>query len=473
MRFLYPDIYDLYRGSDVFRRAAPGVIRSTQHRSDCFAFPGYGRRGYHLAEQVRLSSVEMPHLMPKLSKILLLAMSVVLVLAVFLGVNSSGVSAATDGQDGAYRQMNVYTEVLRHIQTDYVTEPNIPSVTNGAMRGLLEKLDVDSSYLTPDEYKAYKEDRGGKAQVGINISKRYGYAAVVSVVPGSPADKAGLSDGDILEAIEGKDTMNISLAMIQKILEGAPGSTLTVGVVRPNKAEPDKVVMVRTIVVEPPVQTSVYENTSILYLKPEILDREHVDQVETKLKGMQKAGNKKVLLDLRDVAAGDMTQATRLANMFLESGTIASLEGQKFPKQVFTAERDKTIQGTVPMVVLVNRGTAGPAELVAAAMLDNKRADVVGDKTFGEGALQKTFELPDGAALILSVAKYESPSGKKLQDDAVTPNIVVASAADEDDGVDDEAPAETKPAATTASKPAVQVDEQLTKALDILKEKNV
>ena len=411
--------------------------------------------------------------MPKSLKISLLAVSVALVLCVFVGVNAHGVRAASeDAQQGAYNQINVYGEVLQHIQSDYVEVPNIPQVTNGALRGLLESLDADSSYLTPADYKAYKEDRGGKAQVGINISKRYGYAAVVSVVPGSPADKAGLSDGDILEAIEGKDTMNISLAMIQKILEGAPGSTLTVGVVRPNKAEPDKVAMVRTIVVEPPVQTSVYENTSILYLKPEILDREHVDQVEAKLKGMQKAGNKKVLLDLRDVAAGDMTQATRLANMFLESGTIASLEGQKFPKQVFTAERDKTIQGTVPMVVLVNRGTAGPAELVAAAMLDNKRADVVGDKTFGEGALQKTFELPDGAALILSVAKYESPSGKKLQDDAVTPNIVVASAADEDDGVDDEAPAETKPAVTTASKPTVQVDEQLTKALDILKAKN-
>src|SRR5580700_10185489 len=121
--------------------------------------------------------------MPKISKILLLAVSVVLVLTVFLGVNSSGVSAASDGQDGAYRQINVYTEVLRHIQTDYVVDPNIPAVTNGALRGLLESLDADSSYLTPDEYKAYKaaeaNNGGAKAQVGINVSKRYGYATVV------------------------------------------------------------------------------------------------------------------------------------------------------------------------------------------------------------------------------------------------------------------------------------------------------
>ncbi len=139
--------------------------------------------------------------MPKITKILLLVVSVVLVLTVFLGVNSSGVSAATEQQDGAYRQINVYSEVLRHIQTDYVEEPNINSVTNGALRGLLESLDADSSYLTPEDYKAYKSDKGGKAQVGINVSKRYGYATVVSVVPGSPADKANLNDGDIIEAI--------------------------------------------------------------------------------------------------------------------------------------------------------------------------------------------------------------------------------------------------------------------------------
>jgi len=408
--------------------------------------------------------------MPKISKILLLAVSVVLVLTVFLGVNSSGVKAASDGQDGAYRQINVYTEVLRYIQTDYVTDPNITEVTNGALRGLLESLDADSSYLTPEDYKTYKADKGGKAQAGINVSKRYGYATVVSVVPGSPADKAGLVDGDILEAIEGQDTRNISLAMIQRMLEGAPGTTLTVGVVRPSKAQPDKISMTRSQMVLPPVSETLYENSSILYLKPEILDHDHVQQVEAKLKGMQKAGNKKVLLDLRDVAAGDMEEATRLANLLLKGGTIATLEGQKFPKQVFTADPAKAIQAAAPVVVLVNRGTAGPAELVAAALLDNKRADVVGEKTFGEGAQQKTFELPDGAALILSVAKYESPSGKKIQDEGVTPGVLVASTNDDGGVVDEDATVDTS-TPVPLKKPGVQVDEQLTKALDILKAK--
>src|ERR1700679_2769678 len=407
--------------------------------------------------------------MPKISKILLLAVSVVLVVTVFLGVNSNPVSAASEPQDGAYRQINVYSEVLRHIQTDYVEEPNINAVTNGALRGLLESLDADSSYLTPEDYKAFKEDKGGKAQVGINVSKRFGYATVVSVVPGSPADKANLSDGDIIEAIGPQDTRDISLAMIQLLLEGQPGSELTVSVVRPRKAAPDKIVMTRVSTPPPPVAETMYENSSILYLKPGMLDHEHVQQIETKLKAMPKAGNKKILLDLRDVAAGDMTEATRLADFFLKDGPIAMLEGQKVQKQTFTADASKAINTTAPVAVLVNRGTAGPAELVAAALLDNKRADLVGEKTFGEGAQQKTFELPDGAALILSVAKYESPSGKKLQDDGVTPGVLVASNLDQAATVDeDAAPTETQ---ATPEKPSVTVDEQLTKALALLKNK--
>jgi carboxyl-terminal processing protease len=407
--------------------------------------------------------------MPKISKILLLAVSVVLVLTIFLGVNSSGVNAATEPQDGAYRQINVYSEVLRHIQTDYVEEPNINAVTNGALRGLAESLDADSSYLSPDEYKAFKADKGGKAQVGINVSKRFGYATVVSIVPGSPADKANLSDGDIIEAIGPQDTRDLSLAMIQLLLEGQPGSELTISVIRPRKTAPEKVSLTRVATALPPVAETMYENSSILYLKPGAVDHEHVQEIETKLKGMQKAGNKKVLLDLRDVAAGDMMEATRLANFLLKSGTIATLEGQKVEKQTFVADASKAINTTAPVVVLVNRGTAGPAELVAAALMENKRAELVGEKTFGEGAQQKTFELPDGAALILSVAKYESPSGKKLQDDGVTPEVLVASNNDDGASADDDAvPAEApKPVA----KPSVSVDEQLNKALDLLKSK--
>ena len=413
--------------------------------------------------------------MPKLSKILLLVASVALVVTVFLGVNSSGVSAAsTDQQDGAYRQVNVYSEVLRHIQTDYVEEPNISAVTNGALRGLLESLDADSSYLTPADYKIYKDAKPGKAQVGITISKRLGYATVVSVLPGSPAEKANLADGDIIEAIGPQDTRDLSLAMITLLLDGQPGTPLSISVVRPRRAAPEKITLTRTASAVPALTDSLYENASILYLKPVMLDHEHVQQIESKLKGMSRLGTKKVLLDLRDVSSGDMGEATRTANFFLKSGTIASLEGQKFAKVTFSADSSKAIAANAPLVVLVNRGTAGPGELTAAALLENKRAELVGEKTFGEGAQQKTFELPDGAALILSVAKYESPSGKKLQDEGVTPGVLVASAqpdADEDDSDDSDGAATAQPVKPVTKPAGISVDDQLSKALDLLKAK--
>jgi carboxyl-terminal processing protease len=228
--------------------------------------------------------------------------------------------------------------------------------------------------------------------------------------------------------------------------------------------------MTRAVTNMPPVGETLYENSSIVYLKPGVLDHEHVQQVESKLKSMQKGGNKKILLDLRDVAGGDNAEAMRMANFLLKAGTIATLEGQKVEKQTFTAESSKAINTTSPVVVLVNRGTAGPAEIVAAALMDNKRADLVGEKTFGEGSQQKTFELPDGAALILSVAKYGSPSGKKLEDEGVTPGVTVASNIDDNAPVDEDAAAPESPQPET-KKPSVSIDEQLNKALDLLKNK--
>jgi carboxyl-terminal processing protease len=356
--------------------------------------------------------------------------------------------------------------VLQHVQNDYVEDPNISAVTNGALRGMLESLDADSSYLSPDDYKTYKEDKGGKAQIGMSVSKRFGYATVVSVIPGSPADKADLNDGDIIEAIGNQDTRDLSLAMIELLLEGQPNSELNLSVIRPRQAKPQQVKLNRAVVPEPAVTDTLYENSSILYVKPYSLDKEHVNAVESKLKEMGKTNTKKVLLDLRDVSTGDDAEAVRLANFFLKSGTITTLEGQKFPKQTFTADASKAVNTGAPLVVLVNRGTAGPAEIVAAAIQDNKRGDLVGERTFGEGVEHKTFDLPDGGAVILSVAKYASPDGKKFEDEAVTPATQVASNLDLDD--------DTADSDNTAKTPAVkhtQPDDQLSKAMDMLKAK--
>jgi carboxyl-terminal processing protease len=366
----------------------------------------------------------------------------------WLGVQAGG------QQDGAYHQMRIYAEVLKKVQTDYVTEPNIDEVTTGALHGLLESLDADSSYLTPAEYKIYKERPAtGEAQVGITVSKRYGYAVVVSVLPGSAADKEHFSDGDVIESIGDQSTRELSLAVIRLMLEGKPGSTVMLSMVRPPKPEPEKLTLTRSIAATPALVEQQYDDATVLYLKPGALTASRVDEIAAKIKA---DGNRKVLLDLRDSAGGDAQQGLRLANFFIKQGTLAMLEGQKFPRQSFTAD-PALLLSSAPLAVLVNRGTYGPAELTAAAIEDAKRGDVVGERSFGQGSVQKTIELPDGAALLLTVAKYETPSGKKIPDEAVTPNVLVGAVAEDED---------------EETTPQVKGDEPLAKALALLKTSN-
>ncbi len=366
-----------------------------------------------------------------------------------------GVHAGAE-QDGAYRQMHVYAEVLKRIQSDYVTDPNINTVTTGALHGLLESLDADSSYLTPTEYKIYKDrPTTGVAQIGVIVSKRYGYATIVSVLAGSPADHEHLSDGDVIESIGDTSTRELSLAVIRLMLEGKAGSTVTISVVRPRKPDPDKITLTRTVMTTPSLSEQQYENSSILYIKPGALTASRVDEIAAKIKAAGKS--RKILLDLRDVSEGDADQGIRVANFFISQGTLAVLEGQKFPRQTFTADAAKCIT-TAPVAVLINRGTYGAAEIVADAIEDTKRGDLVGERTFGEGSVQKTIELPDGSALLLTVAKYEGPDGKKIQDEAVAPTVLVGQNTDDDVDADNPQPK--------------QGDDVLNKALALLKAKN-
>jgi len=401
--------------------------------------------------------------MSKTTKLTVLGLS--FLLASFMVAGGLGVRANTN-DDGSYRQLGVYSEVLSRVRTEYVEEPNIPSVTSGALHGLLESLDANSSYLDPTEYKEYKQRKEGKAGIGAAVSKRYGYAAVISVIPGGPADKAEIASGDIIEAIEGKSTRDMSLAEIDGRLTGTPGSVVNVSVVRPRRAQPVKSAVTRAVVSDPPISDKMMED-GIAYIKVDDFPKGRSQEIANKLKTLQKDGAKKIILDLRNSGDGLEDEGIATANLFLNHGMIGYLQGQKYPKQTYNADPQKAIT-TLPLVVLVNRGTAGPAELVAAAIMENARGDVLGDKTFGSGSIPKVIDMPDGSALILSVAKYYSPSGKAIQDTAVTPNILVADnndaflAPDEDENADDSAQQQEKQKAN-------QPDDQLNKAIEVLK----
>jgi len=403
-------------------------------------------------------------------KITVIASSVAILLFTIVG---GFVNVRASSNDGAYRQLSVYSEVLSRIRLEYVEEPNISGVTEGALHGLLESLDANSSYLSAAEYKHYKTMKtDGKADIGATVSKRFGYAAVVAVIPGGPAEKAGVNNSDIIESIEGKSTHDMSLAEIHGLLSGEIGSTLTVAVVRPRRAEPQKIVITRNVVTIPPVSDKMLAD-NVGYIKVDEIAEGKAQEIAGKIRDLQKQGAKKFILDLRNAAGGTESEGVATANLFLDHGTITYLQGQKYPRQAFNADPAKDIT-KLPVAVLVNRGTAGPAEIVAAAILENARGDVVGDKTFGDGSVQKLIEMQDNSALILSVAKYYSPSGKAIQDVSVTPNVLIADTADDDGGLPDEDQAATpgeKPGDKDKKdeKPKNTIDEQLNKALEVLK----
>jgi carboxyl-terminal processing protease len=402
-------------------------------------------------------------------KVTVIASSLAILLFTLVGGH---VNVRASSNEGAYRQLSVYSEVLSRIRLEYVEEPNISGVTDGALHGLLESLDANSSYLSAAEYKRYKAMKsGGKADIGATVSKRFGYAAVVAVIPGGPADKAGVENTDIIESIEGKSTHDMSLAEIRGMLPGEVGSTINVAVVRPRRAEPQKIAIARDVVVIPPVSDKMLAD-EVGYIKVDAFPEGKSQEIAGKIRDLQRQGAKKLVLDLRNSASGAESEGVATANLFLDHGIITYLQGQKYAREAFNADPAKDIT-KLPVAVLVNRGTAGPAEIVASAILENARGDVVGDKTFGDGSVQKLIEMPDNSALILSVAKYYSPSGKAIQDAAVTPNVLVADSTAEDDaGLPDEeeqaAPGE-KPGDKKEEKPKNLQDDQLNKALEVLK----
>jgi carboxyl-terminal processing protease len=402
--------------------------------------------------------------MSKKIQVLLLTSSMLIIAFVLIsavGVRASGSSSG----DVTLKHIGVYSEVLYRVRAEYVEEPNMSVVTNGALHGLLESLDADSSYLSPSEYKVFKQKKNeGKANVGATISKRFGYAAVVSVIPGGPADKSGLTAGDIIETVEGLSTHDLSLAAIKNHLAGEPGSRLELTIIRTRKIEPQKMTVVRDIISLPAVQEQM--NGDVGVVKALVLTKGKAQEISEKIKSLQKKGAKKLVLDLRNDSEGDEEEGAAVANLFLGKGSIGTLQGQKYDKVTYTADPQKKITD-LPVVVLVNRGTAGAAELAASAIQENSRGDVLGDKTFGEGSVQKLIEVPDGSALILSVAKYYTANGKVIQDTGITPNVLVASTDDlaaiseEDDGGSSEEP----------QKPQQKEDEQLRRAIELLKTK--
>src|SRR6266480_899260 len=381
-------------------------------------------------------------------------------------------------------QLRIFENVLQHIQTDYVDEPNMEKVRAGALRGLAYGLDPYSTYLTPEQVKQYRADtKSNEVGIGAELSQASSFLYVVAPVKGSPADQAGVRAGDVIEYIDGKATRDISLYDARQLLNGAPGSEVKLRILRALSAP--LTLTVKRGSFRAPAAEARMEAGKIGVLRINSLDNGEAADAKARLQDLMKQGAQKIVVDLRSVAGGDIQEGVTVANFFVRDGAIAKTIGRE-QKVLRSFDADpKLALFSGPAVVLIDSGTAGAAEVVASAFAEAKRGDVVGEKSFGAGAEQELFTLRDGDGLLLTTVKWASGTGKPfLGEDrnrsGISPTVEVkrpetAETTDVDDlaGGDEDKPNQAKPNAPSEPiVPKPQPDDiQLKKAIEILRDK--
>lgn len=401
------------------------------------------------------------------SRVKLAVVSLSLVMVVLLLVGAVLARTKSDGK-GAYPHISVFTEVLSRIKSEYVEEPELSSVTNGALTGMLEAIDPFASYLNADQYFEYQKYKDSAENVaGVALSRRFGMIGIVGVIPGSAADKAGLGTGDIIESINGVSTRDMPLAYADILLKGSRGVQVKLDVIRlgTSAAEPMELTLAGAVV--PPVFSQLLEGT-IGYIRPDVVTSGRSEQVARAVQTLTRQGAQSFVLDLRNAAIGSDDEGIKLADLFLEAGEMAWVEGQKVPKKVYAAKAEGTVT-KAPLVVITNRGTANGAEIAAAILQAAKRAEVVGDRTYGDAGYRSIVNMDDGSALILTLGKYYTSSAKEaIQDRGVVPSVPMS------DFVRDEVEEEGDSAVFDIrefrrNRPAPEADKVVQKALEVLK----
>jgi carboxyl-terminal processing protease len=414
------------------------------------------------------------------SKLTLVTLSgLIAIYAIVGGMLSNSPLGRAIADPGPYPQLRIFEEVVRHIVNDYVEKPDLEKVRVGALRGLTDGLDPYSAYLLPQQVKEYQTSKGKLGDTtGLALGQYRGYAYVIAVTPGSPADKAGIKAGNVIEYIDGHATRDIDLYDMRSLLNGAPGTTVEVSVFRSNAT--DKIKITRGAVPTPKPEVQALES-QIGYVKVPTLTAGQSEAVEAAVRDAVKRGAQKIILDLRGSAGGELKEGVAVANFFVKSGTLAKIIGRS-GKVVATHEaKPESALTDLPVAALVDLTTAGAAEVVAAAIMENQRGEVVGSRSFGVGSEQELFMLDDGSAMLLTTSRYASPSGKFFLPEGVTPSVEVKQNDLADAGTpEDEEEAQPKPntsptaTPTPSTPPAVAAPQKsaedliLKKAIEVL-----
>ena len=326
--------------------------------------------------------------------------------------------------DDTYANLRVFQDVVSLIMSNYVEQPNMDNVMRGAMRGLAEGLDSDSAYLTPQQVRQVEGgDQIGPADVGIVLTHQY-YLRVVAVRDDSPAGRAGIRPGDFVRVVDSRPTRDMSAFEGQRLLAGAAGTKVKLTLIRGGSAtEPHVVELTREAAPAADVKTR-SQGDGIGYIRIAAFGRRSVEQLKSQTSSLVRGGASKLIIDVRNTAAGDLAEGIAAARLFVPSGTLAIRESRTAGQTKIAAGKgDGAI--TAPVTLLVDSGTSGAAELFAAALNGNKRAELVGERTSGRTGVQELVKLPDGSALWITSSRYLTPSGAALHAKGLDPDVAV------------------------------------------------
>ena len=327
-------------------------------------------------------------------------------------------------RDASYRELSLFMSVVSRVREEYVEKPVMKEALLGALHGMVEAVDPYSSYVPQTSYEAYQARV--EASPGIYISKRYGYAYVVAVARGSPAEREGVRTGDWIESIDARKTTQMSRWEAQYLLQGPPGTEVTLRLIRARRP-PTEVRLVRETPVPEKFKAEIVK-TGMGWLRIPSLTAGSAEQVRKGLRMLKSADVKGVLVDLRGVAQGEVAEAVEIAGLLLPKGSKVVTIKDRQDRSIVHATTAEPLLAGVPAVVLVDAGTSGAAEVLTAALKDHQAATVVGLKTDGRGSGLELFRLGDGSVLYLATKLYYRPSGsaiqkKKLKDSGISPDV--------------------------------------------------
>ncbi len=390
--------------------------------------------------------------------------ALLLVLTLALG---GGVASKVTDTGATYETLKLFTEVLSIVQSQYVDEPPPKELIYNAIKGTLRGLDPHSSFLDPEMYREMQvETTGTFGGLGIEITLKDDILTVVAPLDGTPASRAGIHSGDRIIKIDGLLTKDMALMDAVKRMRGKPGSPVTISIMREEFKEPKDVTITREIIRIQSVKSQELE-PGIEYIRLRQFQEQTARDLDTALEKFTKDGNQiqGLVLDLRNNPGGLLTAAVEVAERFLEDGKlVVYTEGRVRNQNMrFAAHPKKSYQG-VPIVVLVNNGSASGSEIVAGALQDWNRGVVLGTTTFGKGSVQTIIPLSDGSGLRLTTAKYFTPKGRSIQGKGIAPDIVV-----EQPKPDPVLTAEKDKAPPLSEAEMMKKDVQLQRAVDLLK----